>query len=258
MRTTRWLLPALAAGALGFASTVSAAQSGTASSSSGMSSDRNDNTGTGAAASATSTGNKKLSNKLQDGLQQLHAADQGEIQAGQQAQQSATSSDVKAFGQRMVTDHTQNDQKLTSMAQTLGVSLEGKAFQKEQKDAEKTMKKLQGKTGADWDKAYVDQMVKDHEKDAKDVKKLSNEARKDGQSELAAFLDQTEQTIQGHLTAARQLKSAEKMASKRSSSTTTGTGSSTDTSNPNANGTNVNGNGNNPSPSDTSGNKKGY
>ncbi len=246
MRTTRWLLPALAAGALGFATTASAAQSGAMSSSSNASDQsQNQNTGTGAAASASKTDNKKLS-KLQDGLEKLHAGNQAEIQAGQQAEQSASSSDVKAFGQRMVTDHTQNDQQLTGMAQTLGVSLEGKAFQKEQKDAQKSMKKLQGKSGADWDKAYVDQMVKDHEKDAKDVKKLANEARKDGQSELASFLDQTEQAMQSHLTAAKQLKSAEKTASKRSTSTT-GTGSS-GTNNPDSNGTNVNGNGN----------KKGY
>ncbi len=242
MRTTRWLLPALAAGALGFATTASAASNGAMSGTSSAS-DQNQNTGTGAAATASKDTNKKLS-KLQDGLEKLHAANQGEIQAGQQAEQSASSSDVKAFGQRMVTDHTQNDQQLTSMAQTLGVSLEGKAFQKEQKDAEKNMKKLQGKSGADWDKAYVDQMVKDHQKDAKDVKKLANDARKDGQNDLAAFLDQTEQAIQGHLTAAQQLKSAEKMASKRSrSSTTTGTGS-TGTNNPDANGNNANGNGN--------------
>ncbi len=244
MRTTRWLLPALAAGALGFASTVFAAQSGTASSPSGMS-NRNDDTGTGAGHSAGSTNHEKPSSKLQDGLEELHAANQAEVQAGQQAQQSAASSDVKAFGQRMAADHGQNDKKLTEMSRTLGVSLEGKAFAKKQKDGQKLMEKLQGKSGADWDRTYVDAMVEDHEKDSKDVKKLSNEARKNGQSALAAFLDQTEETMQGHLTAAKQLQAAEKAASKRSSSTT-GTGSAA--ANGNENGNHVDGNGN----------KKGY
>ncbi|HET6437801.1 MAG TPA: DUF4142 domain-containing protein [Anaeromyxobacter sp.] len=166
----------------------------------------------------------KLSRSLADGLAQLHGADQGEIQSGQLAAQNASSSDVKAFGQRMVDEHGQNDQQLRQLAQTLGVSLEGKAFAKEQKSAQKTMKSLQGKTGSAFDRAYVSAMVKDHEKDAKDVKKLADQARKDGQTELASFLDQTGQTIESHLSAAKELQSSERSAA-RSAATTTGTGS---------------------------------
>ncbi len=180
------------------------------------------NMGTGTGAAATDSG-AKLSSKLRDGLEQLHADDQAEIQAGQLAQQNATSSDVKAFGQRMVTDHGQNDQQLTGMAQTLGVNLEGSAYQKEMKDAQKAAKKYENKTGSAFDRAYIDAMVKDHQKDSKDVKKLAEQARKDNQGELASFLDQTESTISSHLDQAKQLQSSVRSASSEKSSTT-GTG----------------------------------
>jgi putative membrane protein len=181
-----------------------------------------DNTGTGSAATSSAA---KTSSDLRDGLEKLHAADQAEIQAGQLAQQNGSSSDVKAFGQQMVSDHTQNDQQLSGMAQTLGVNLEGDAYQKQMKDARKMASSFEGKSGTDFDQAYTKAMVKDHEKAAKDVKKLADQARKDGQGELASFLDQTVQTIESHLSMAKQIQSSVKSASKASSSAT-GTGSS--------------------------------
>jgi putative membrane protein len=181
----------------------------------------NDRTG----GAGTSDASAMTSKKLSDGIEQLHAADQGEVKAAQLAEQNASSSAVKAFAQRMVTDHTQNDQQLTTMAHELGVSLEGKAYSKEQKESQKTESKFQNKTGTAFDEAYIDAMVKDHEKDAKDVKKLADQARKDGQINLAAFLDQTEETIQSHLRAAKQLQPSMRSAST-SPSSSSGTGTS--------------------------------
>ena len=69
------------------------------------------------------------------------------------------------------------DKQLTRAAQTMGVQLEGKDFQDKQKDAQKDMTKLQGKTGAEFDKQFVQMMVKDHEKDIKEVQKVAKDAR---------------------------------------------------------------------------------
>jgi putative membrane protein len=181
--------------------------------------------GTGAGAAAGSAA-KAPDKKLVEGLEKLHAGNQAEIQSGKLAQRSATNADVKAFGEKMVTDHTQMDQQLTSMAQAQGVSLEGKEFTKAHKDAQKRMTKLAKKTGADFDKAYVKDMVSDHEKDADDVKDLGERARKDGQTEVATFLDQAEQAMQGHLSAAKQLedtvKNEKRTAARKSSASGTG------------------------------------
>jgi putative membrane protein len=186
--------------------------------------------GTGAGATAESGGAKAPDKKLVEGLQKLHAGNQAEVQDGQLAQQAASNPEVKAFGEKLVTDHGQNDQQLVSLAQTMGVSLEGKPYTDAQKDAQKRMSKLQSKTGPAFDKAFVQAMVKDHEKDTKDVKKLSKQARKDGQTEAATFLDQTEQAMQGHLATAKQLektvKNEKNTASSKNGSSSSSTGSS--------------------------------
>jgi putative membrane protein len=209
----RFQATAILAVALGFSAPAAAQLSSSQDPSSSS-------TGAGSAAATAKTPSKKLLK----GMEQLHAVNQAEIQAGQIAQQKASSADVKAFGEKMVTEHTQNDQHLSGMAQTLGVNLEGKAYQKQQKGAQKTAKKLEGKTGSAFDAAYIDAMVKGHEKVAKNVKKLSDQARKDGQSELASFLDQTVQGVQGHLSIAKKIQSSMRTASKSSSSTGSSTG----------------------------------
>ncbi len=164
------------------------------------------------------------SRKLQEGLEKLHAGNQAEIQAGALAEQTAYSPEVKAFGQRMVTEHGQNDQHLVGIAQTMGVNLEGRAFSEKKKEAAKSMSKLHGKSGPAYDQAYIAAMIEDHTKDVQETMKLADQARKEGQPDLAAFLDQTVQMMQGHLAAAMQLQS--KSASLSSSSTTGGTASS--------------------------------
>ena len=178
------------------------------------------------AASGAAAGAKQLSEKLQEGLQKLHAANQAEIQSGQLAEQSGSSAQVKAFGKQMVTDHTKNDEHLQTMAKTAGLSLEGKAFEEQQKKAQDDMKDVQGKTGAEFDQAYMAAMVKDHQRDSKDVKKLSEEARKEKQPQLASFLQSTEQKMQQHLSHAKSVETVAKNEAKAAKSGAhTGTGS---------------------------------
>lgn len=182
----------------------------------------------GTAAGTTSAG-RKVSKSLTDKLEKLHADNQSEIQMAQLASQNAQSPDVKQFAEQIQTDHQQLDQKLTDQAQTMGVSLEGKTFQKEQRSAQKEMKKLQSKTGSSFDKAYMSQMVKDHKTDAKEVKSAQKEAQKQHQTELASFLQQAETGINGHLHHAQQLEKTvkhERNTASTSSGSTSGTGSS--------------------------------
>lgn len=179
--------------------------------------------GTGSAA-----GGGTLSEELQEGLQELHAANQAEVQLGTLAQQSASSAQVKAFGRQMVTDHGQNDRQLTTLAKSLGANLQGDAFREKQKEAQDTMKELHGKTGREFDRAYTELMVKDHEEDVEEVQELAAEAREAGQSQVATFLATTEQKLKGHLANVQQLRDAMQQAASRASGT--GTGSAGETS----------------------------
>lgn len=180
------------------------------------------------ASSAGSAKSHKVDKKLQEDVQKIHAANQAEVHMGQMGQQQASSPEVKQFAQKLEQDHQQLDEKLTQTAQTAGMTLEGKGYESQQKDAQKAMKKLQGKTGEEFDKEFVSMMVKDHEKDIKETQKAAKQARKDNQTELASLLDQAVAGMKSHLATAKELKNTvgKGKAARGSSSSSTGSGSS--------------------------------
>ncbi|MHB8877224.1 MAG: DUF4142 domain-containing protein [Myxococcaceae bacterium] len=146
----------------------------------------------------------ELKRDLAEALEKLHAANQAEVQMGELAIETAVAPDVKEYAQRMVKDHGDNDAQLEKLAQNLNVDLMGKAFEKSNSEHMKTMTKGQKKMGADFDRWYIDTMVKDHKKDVKDVGKAADMARKEGHTDLYAFLDDTHKKLQEHLTLALQ------------------------------------------------------
>jgi putative membrane protein len=91
-------------------------------------------------------------------------ADSIDIDAGKLAEEKASSKEVKEFAQTMVRDHTAVNAKATALAKKLNVTPEESATSKSLKaDADKTMAKLKGMSGAEFDKAYVDNEVAYHE-----------------------------------------------------------------------------------------------
>ena len=84
-----------------------------------------------------------------------------EVAMGTMAEQNAQSEDVKSFGKRMVTDHGKANDELKSIA------------------AQKSVKLPTKEPGGKWssDKAYMDAMVKDHEKDIKDAQDIAAKAK---------------------------------------------------------------------------------
>jgi putative membrane protein len=94
----------------------------------------------------------------------LHDAAEGglaEVQLGQLAADKAASPDVKAFGQKMVTDHTALNNDLKPIAESMGVMLPRKV----KKDDQAEYDKLSALSGDDFDKEYLTFMVKDHHAD---------------------------------------------------------------------------------------------
>jgi putative membrane protein len=72
------------------------------------------------------------------------------------------------------------------------------------KKTDAAKKKLEDKSGADFDKAYMDMMVKDHEKDVKEFEEASKDAE---DSDLKAWAAKTLPTLQHHLEMAKDTKS---------------------------------------------------
>ena len=87
-----------------------------------------------------------------------------EIDLGRLAALKATNPEVKKFGQMMVTDHTKIGDDLKALAKKKNLELPAEI----DSSHKSTMTDLQGKSGADFDKAYVDDMVEDHEADLKE------------------------------------------------------------------------------------------
>jgi putative membrane protein len=115
-----------------------------------------------------------------------------EVETGKLAAENATNPDVKAFGQQMVDDHGKANEQLKSVAEKENLTLPTTMSAKHQAMYDM----LKSKTGADFDKAYVDAMVKDHTEDVKDFKK---EAEKGKDEQIKGFASETLPVIQGHL-----------------------------------------------------------
>jgi len=128
---------------------------------------------------------------------------QMEVLAGKLAVQRALDPAVKDFGQKMASDHTAANAQLKKLAESKLVNLPDSVSPEEHT----ALGKLEGLTGADFDKAYSRMMVKDHETDISDFQK---EIKKGQDADVKAFAEQTLPTLQHHLMLAKRLSAAEK------------------------------------------------
>ena len=96
-----------------------------------------------------------------------------EVELGQLAQQKASSEEVKKFGERMVTDHTKANDELKAVAQKENVELPQEPSAKDKA----TKARLEKLSGAQFDQAYMKDMVKDHRTDVSEFEHESNSAK---------------------------------------------------------------------------------
>jgi putative membrane protein len=121
-----------------------------------------------------------------------------EVQLGKMAVEHAASPDVKQFGQRMVEDHGNANRELMALVEKKGISVPTALDQKHQEEADR----LATLQGAAFDRAYIQQMVKDHEED---VRLFSTQAKEGTDLELRSFAAKTLPTLEEHLNMARNL-----------------------------------------------------
>lgn len=84
-----------------------------------------------------------------------------EVELGRLASQKAGAQDVKDFGSKMVTDHTELNNEMKPIADSMGVMLPRKLSQKDQAEYDK----LNGLSGDAFDTEYLTCMAKDHHTD---------------------------------------------------------------------------------------------
>jgi putative membrane protein len=134
-------------------------------------------------------------------------ANQVDIDAGQIGKSKATSPDVKAFAQRMITDHTAVNTSAKALAGKLKVTPESNSTSESlKKGGEQNVAKLKTLSGAAFDKAYVDHEVTYHQAvlDALDktlIPSATNEELKD-------LLVKTRPAFVDHLSHAKKLQAS--------------------------------------------------
>jgi len=125
----------------------------------------------------------------------IMAAAQGgmtEVKLGEIASANGTRADVKAFGQMMVKDHTAINDDLKALAAQKGVALSDSLDAKHQAMVDK----MAALTGPDFDDAYINGMIKAHQKDAKAFK-AETAATQD--ADIKNFLDKSIPVVEAHL-----------------------------------------------------------
>jgi putative membrane protein len=123
-----------------------------------------------------------------------------EVKLGQLAADKASDPDVKAFGQRMVDDHTKANDSLKSVTAAENMTLPTDINAKDQAMYDK----LSQMSGADFDKAYVKDMVKDHEEDIKEFRKEADHGK---DPQLKQFASTTLPVLQSHLDSIKSIES---------------------------------------------------
>ena len=123
-----------------------------------------------------------------------------EVTLGELAQQQAKDEQVAQFGQRMVQDHGQANEKLMAIAQQKGIQLP----QELPEDAQQTYEELQQLSGAEFDQAYMEEMVTDHEED---VELFEEQAQSGEDPDLRAFAEETLPILRDHLQMAEDIQS---------------------------------------------------
>lgn len=133
-------------------------------------------------------------------------ANQVDIDAGKLAESRGNSADVKAFGKRMVTDHTGVNKEAVALVKKLGVTPEDNpTSQSLKKGGEDNLNNLKGLKGAAFDKAYIDHEVAYHEQVLDAVDKVLVPNAKN--AELKALLVKVRPAFVAHLDHAKQLQS---------------------------------------------------
>lgn len=133
----------------------------------------------------------------------VKAADAGlaEVELGKLALEKATDQRIKDFAQKMVNDHQKANDELMTIASKHNITLPPVISEEH---VEK-QRKLREKSGAEFDREYIDLMVKDHDK----VISMFEDASSDAQNaDLKAFASKTLPTLKHHQEEARALRDA--------------------------------------------------
>lgn len=124
-----------------------------------------------------------------------------EVKFSELADKQAENPKVKEFAATMVREHTDANKKLAEHARNQKVAVAA-GFERDKRDIYDNLARL---NGADFDKAYMKQMVEDHENA---VKMLENQSKIAQDPELKKYAEEMLPKIQAHLKQAKEIQEA--------------------------------------------------
>lgn len=143
-----------------------------------------------------------VDNRTEDAAEfAVEAADAGllEVQLGTLALTKASSPEVKKFAQMMVNDHTKANNELKTLAQQKNITLPATLGNEHQRKFDN----FKDKTGADFDKDYMDLMVKEH-KEA--IDEFEDEAEDGKDADLKSWTSSKLSALRNHLQEAERIQ----------------------------------------------------
>ena len=152
-------------------------------------------------ASANNASAQPVSDSAKQFMMAAASGGNTEVMASQVALTMAKNDRVKNFANMMVNDHTQANNELKSMATRMNVTLPDSVMPKQHDELE-TLRKTSGKN---FDKEYMDMMVKDHKETVAKFQKASQNL---DNNDLKTWASNTLPKLQMHLDSAQAIQKA--------------------------------------------------
>jgi putative membrane protein len=121
-----------------------------------------------------------------------------EVELGKLASQKATSDSVKQFGQKMVDDHSKANEQLKTLASQKKIDVPSSLDSKHQSRVDK----LSQLSGAEFDRAYIKDQLKDHQQD---VSEFRRESENGSDPDIKKWASDTLPTLEQHLSMVKDL-----------------------------------------------------
>ena len=133
-------------------------------------------------------------------LTQMHQTNLMEISLGKMAAQKASSSEVRAYADQLVQDHTNVDRMVVAAAQESGTNLKNgaeahQAVRHETAREKELERKLKNAQGADFDRLFLKETSADHDKL---ISKLQQDKQNTSDEELESLIEKVIPVLEQH------------------------------------------------------------
>ncbi len=155
--------------------------------------------GMGHSDTTTGLNNNSSLNKSERFMVEAASGGMMEVDLGNLAKEKATNAKVKEFAAMMVKDHTKANDELKALASKKNVTLPATMEDKHREH----INDLRDKSGAEFDKDYMEMMVKDHKDD---IDKFEDIAKNSDDADLKAFANKTLPVLRKHHEQAKQIE----------------------------------------------------